>query len=476
MRLSFALLLAALPVLGSFLPAQTARNVQLLGSFTPGEMSSGVWGYRDPVSGSELALLLTMNGTYVLDCTTGTPVQRAYFVGPNSGWREAKTYGPYAYVVTEGGGGMQVIDLTNPASPQLVGTYSVPGWANTHTIAVDQGTGKLYCCGTNLGMLVFDVAANPTQPPQVTSFTSFYVHDAHIQDGYAHLCDIFGHRYYIADVSNLPAITVLGSAAAPGRRFFHNIWATRDNNYSVGTSEAAGGPMSVWDIRIKSLPILIAQIHPAPATAAIHLVMERDRVVHIAYYTEGYIGIDISVPTQPVVVGNYDTYAGPSSGFNGAWGVFPHLPSGIVYISDIQTGLYVLRPANAVVLYGEETAGGSGRKPKIHGFGAAYLNNAAFKLECAKAAPGAPGVVLLNATSANLNLLGLRLNVDAFLSPPVLLPIVTDVVGESSAPLPVPNSPSLSGRKLYAQFLVLDPGGPFDLSGSQGLEFTILTP
>jgi choice-of-anchor B domain-containing protein len=468
--------LAACFVVVNALPAQSSRNVQLLGSFNPMEMSSGVWGYRDPVTGTELAFLLTMSGTYVLDCTNGTPVQRAFFPGPVSGWREAKTYGRYCYVVTEGGGGMQVIGLANPASPQLVGTHTLPGWTRTHTVSIDEGTGKLYCNGADLGMLVFDVAANPTQPPLVTTFTAFYVHDAHIQDGLAHLCDLFGHRYYIADVRNLPAITVLGSAPAPGRRFFHNIWATRDNKYAVGTSEAAGGPMSVWDIRTPALPLLIAQIHPAPATAVIHLVVERDRVVHIAYYTEGYVSVDISVPSQPVVVGHYDTYPGVSSGFNGAWGSYVHPLSGVVYISDMQTGLYVLRSDSAVVRYGDDTAGGSGRRPQIHGFGAAYLNNSAFKIECAKAAPAAPAVMLLNASSANINFVGLRLNVDVLTTTPIMVSAVTDAAGEASVPLPIPNAPPLSGRKLYAQFLVLDPGGPLDLSGSRGLEFTMLTP
>jgi len=472
MRLSLALGLA---LSGAALSAQTPRNVQLLGTFDPGEMSSGVWGYRDAASGTELAFLLTMSGTHVLDCTSGTPVQRAFFPGPNSGWREAKCHGRYCYVATEGGGGVQVIDLGNPLSPQLVGTFSQPGWLNTHTVSVDEDTGMLYCNGTNLGMLVFDLGANPTQPPLVTSFTTFYVHDAHVQDGYAHLADIFGHRYYIADVSNLPAISILGSAPAPGRRFFHNVWATRDNDYAVGTSEAAGGPMSVWDIRNKSLPLLVGQIHPAPATAVIHLVIERDRVVHISYYTEGYVSVDVSVPAQPVVVGNYDTYVGPSSGFNGAWGVYPLPDSDVVYISDMQTGLYVLRTDTAVVRYGRATAGGSGARPTIHGFGAAYLGNTAFRLQCDDAGVTAPGAMILGAASTSLNLAGLELNVDPFAAA-VMVPIATDAAGAADVPLGVPNLPVLSGNRLFAQFLVFDAGGPFHLSASRGLSFKIVTP
>jgi hypothetical protein len=176
-----------------------------------------------------------------------------------------------------------------------------------------------------------------------------------------------------------------------------------------------------------------------------------------------------------VVVASYDTYPGPSSGFNGAWGVYPRPDDDVVYVSDMQTGLYVLRSASAVVRYGAATAGGSGARPKIFGFGAAYLGNGAFKLQCEDAAPTSPGVMVLSGASANLNLSGLQLNVDAFTGP-VLIPVATDGSGAADVPLPVPNVPALSGGRLYAQFLVFDAGGPLNLSASRGLALTVITP
>jgi choice-of-anchor B domain-containing protein len=470
------LLAIALTLLGVPSVAQTPRNVTLLGSFNPAESSSGCWGYRDPATGTELAFLLTNTGTYFMDCTTGVPVQRAYFPGPVSGWREARTYGRHAYIVTEGGGGMQIVDLVNPLAPVLVGTHTLPGWNNTHTIILDEARGHIYCNGATQGMLVFDVAANPTSPPLLATFTGFYVHDGHVQNGYAHLADIFGNRYFIADVSNLPTITVIGQAATPGRRFFHNVWPTRDDAFAVGTNEAGGGPLSIWDVRNKALPILIGQIHPAPTTAVIHHAIPRDNVVHIAYYTEGYIAIDLSVPAQPVVVAQYDTFPGASSGFNGAWGVYPFQPSGMVYLSDIQTGLYVFRTAASVAYYGPTTAGGSGSRPEIHGYGAPYLGNANFQLQCDRAPAGAPGVMLLNNLQSSLNVGGLQLNVDAFGGVPILISLVAGANGKAAVPLPVPTTPQLDGRKLYAQFFFFDVGGPLDLAASQGLELTMFTP
>lgn len=469
---SISLAATTIVALSVLLPAQVS-NVQLLGTFDPGHNSNDVWGYQDPTTGKEYALFLTMQGTYVMDCTTGTPVQKGFIAGPTSAWRDAKTYGRYAYVVTEGGGGMQIIDLGNPDSPALVGTWGATIWANAHNLAIDTGTGIAYACGTNVGVIIIDLRQNPTNPTHIGTYVRPYIHDLQVQDGYAHMADIYGNAYMIGDVSTPSQINDLGSVLSPGRRYFHNVWATRDNQYSAGTNETSGGPVSIYDIRNKSLPLLVATIHPAPATAAVHNTHMRDRVCHVSYYTEGYVAIDLSDPTVPLVVGQYDTWSGASSGFNGAWGCYPFQPSGIVYASDIATGLYVLKPKASVARYGTGTAGGSGRTPRIYGFGAAFLGNANFKVEVERAVPTAPGLLLLNAGRANLNIAGLQLNVDVFGPTAVLINMVTDAAGKAAVPLPVPTTPQLDGLTLNVQGFVLDFGGPFELSASQGLEFKL---
>jgi hypothetical protein len=45
-----------------------------------------------------------------------------------------------------------------------------------------------------------------------------------------------------------------------------------------------------------------------------------------------------------VEVANFDTYLPDNNGFNGAWGAYPFLPSGLILISDIESGLFVLEP------------------------------------------------------------------------------------------------------------------------------------
>ena len=65
--------------------------------------------------------------------------------------------------------------------------------------------------------------------------------------------------------------------------------------------------------------------------------------MYISYYLYGLQVLDVSDPTNLIHVGAYDTYLQNSTYiYNGAWGVYPYLPSGNILISDRQTGLYVL--------------------------------------------------------------------------------------------------------------------------------------
>ncbi|MDH3651849.1 MAG: T9SS type A sorting domain-containing protein, partial [Saprospiraceae bacterium] len=56
-----------------------------------------------------------------------------------------------------------------------------------------------------------------------------------------------------------------------------------------------------------------------------------------------------------VEVGSYDTSPLDSSGFNGAWGATPTLPSGLILVSDIEGGLFVFRPTFTRAAYLEGT-------------------------------------------------------------------------------------------------------------------------
>ncbi len=458
-------------------PAQVARNAKLLGRFNKYARYSDVWGYTAP-NGKEYALLGVYNGLAIIDASNPvSPTLVAFFSGARSTWRDIKTWKNYVYVVTEAyNQGMWIIDMSNPASPKMVNS----GWGKTiythcHNIAIDTENGIAYLCGTNVGMVVADLKNTPTNPKHLTTWRGPYVHDLHIQHGLAHLAEIYTNRYRIVDVTKLPTIRTIGLAAAPGRRYCHNTWATRDDRFCLTTNETASGPVGIFDITVKSAPKLIArfQANPTRAPSAIpHNVLIRDRIAYISYYTEGVRVVDISNPKTPVEVGYYDTWSGSSFGYNGDWGVYALNPSGNVFVSDISSGLYIVKPAASGRRYGSATPGTGGGHPVIHQFGAAFLGNANFALEAEGFQGAGASILVLGGKAANISAGGLTILVE-LVNPPALIVPVQPSAGAARVPLPVPNDPRLIGANLYAQWFQLDPAASAGLSASRGLQFQL---
>ncbi len=467
--------LASALVLDVPLRAQGSRNVALLANLVPvAERFSGLWGWVDPTSGKEFALIGSTEGTHVIDCSDPrNPVERGLIPTDNPGpstnrWREIRAFGRYAYVVSEAHGGVQIIDLTNPAQPVKVKSWGTSLWINAHNIGIDQDAGIAYVCGTNTGMHVLDVKTNPTEPVPLAVYTTGYVHDVMPQHGRAHLSEISSNRYTVLDVSALPALATLVSIPSAGLSACHSAWPSRRDDIVAICHETPGGELVVYDITNVRLPALRSKYQIGGASAIIHNPMLVDSVCHLAWNTEGYQAVDLSDPANPVNVGHYDTWSGASSGFNGLWGIFAVQPSGAVYGSDRTRGLFVFAPKCALRRYGAATPGAF--TPELHTLGAAWLGNARFRLEAAAANPASAGAIALGTAPASVAVQGVQLLVD-FGQPYALLPLAIDGAGEGSVPLPVPAA--LPPATLYAQVFVLDAAAPLGISASRGGEVDV---
>jgi hypothetical protein len=93
--------------------------------------------------------------------------------------------------------------------------------------------------------------------------------------------------------------------------------------------------------------------------------------------------LDISNPLSPQIAGQYDTYPQNNSGnYNGAWGVYPFLPSGNTIISDMSTGLYVLHFDGMVpVELSSFTAKVTGNNVELNWTTATEKNNQGFEVQ-----------------------------------------------------------------------------------------------
>lgn len=328
-------------------PSVTAQGVNctLLGTHNQHGSYNDVWGYVAP-NGKEYALLGATTGLVVIDCSVpSTPVERGYFPWATSTWRDMRTYGTYVYVVSEAAGGFMVVDMTNPDSPVSAGIVGAQYFSNAHNVCIDVGTGRLYAIGCNTGTPVFDLAANPTNPPFLGyaggAGQSNYFHDLCVENGYGYGSMIYNGVLRIWDMSTFPP-TALSDSPTPSS-FTHNAWPNAAGTVVATTDERAGGVVKFFDITNKAAPIPRGQFTPN-ASSIPHNAFIIGNLCHVSWYTEGYQCIDISDPNNPVQVAAYDTWPGASGGFNGAWGCYPFQPSGNIYISDISTGLYIVRP------------------------------------------------------------------------------------------------------------------------------------
>ena len=111
-------------------PSLAQLNMSLVGQL-PYQDSTGfvrelsdIWGYEDE-NGNEYALVGVFDGFSVVDCSDpANPVEVFFESGPQSTWRDVKVWNDHAYVTTEGGAGLLIVDLSPlPQSSNLTVTY-----------------------------------------------------------------------------------------------------------------------------------------------------------------------------------------------------------------------------------------------------------------------------------------------------------------------------------------------------------------
>ena len=365
------------PVFGPLTPQSgeilgfPASNVTLLawlplGQFQGSQLhGNDCWGYVSP-SGREYAIYGLQSGFTVLDITEPTnPVQIGFVPGNNSVWRDVKVIGHYAYGVSEGGLGIQVIDLSDVDSGVVrhVGNVSHSGHNTTHNIVSNPDSGYLYLCGANIanGGLVAVSTANPEDPTIVGSWRSRYVHDAQVvsydSGQYAGREIAFclsggggsqtGLR--IVDVTNKSNMFTMSTVSWSGARYSHQGWLSEDKRYFYINDELDEGSSvdvtttRIFDVSNLNNPSFVGTFTTGLASTDHNLYVNGDRLFE-ANYMSGLRVFDVSDATDPVEIAYFDTSPDRDmAGYHGAWSTFPFFPSGTVLISDIERGLFVLR-------------------------------------------------------------------------------------------------------------------------------------
>ncbi len=331
------------------------------GSSGQGTQYSACWGWTSP-DGREYALLGTFTGTSIIDINSDTLREVQFIPGPPAtyAYREIKTHKQYAYIVSEGGSGVQIVDLSGlPDTAILIKNFiytantppdSGKNNARSHTIAYADG--YLYLNGSANwspgGVLMFSLLNDPLNPQYAGKYEPKYVHDSYIRNDTLYAASInTGGGLYVVDVkdkahpSELVYISYTGSGT-------HHAWASIDGRYAFTTDEigTTQSNLKIWDLQNlgPGPPYNPAATYSASPITKIHNVHGRGHYAYISHYAQGMHVVDVHNPAAPLEAGWYHTYGDTTYGsYAGCWGVYPYFPSGKWIGSDMQTGLYVCR-------------------------------------------------------------------------------------------------------------------------------------
>jgi len=351
--------------------------------------ASDIWGHVDLNTGTEYAIIGLYNGTAVVSLADpAAPKEIGTIAGSSTSWRDIKVlqyydgalsrWKAYAYISSEGTDNLQIVDLSQlPASIRLVSAdTAVTSAHNVYISHVDYTTNTaldglepaLHIVGqkavggsfTNYGL------NNPEKLavyfPNSQAVRSDYTHDAAsmvVRDTRATqscqnsrcsvLMDFNEQSVRFWDISQLNSAKALSDITYQNASYVHSGWWSEDQRFVFVHDELdernAGLNTTVRVLNIDNLnqPTLIKE-WTGPTAAIDHNGYTRGNRYYISNYQRGTTILDITDPANPTEAGFFDSFpSSDSAAFNGVWGTYPYLPSGLIISADINSGLYVLR-------------------------------------------------------------------------------------------------------------------------------------
>ena len=235
--------------------------------------------------------------------------------------------------------GLLLLDISDPASPVELSRLEEKGWGGVHNLFI-QGERVYLAHSYTPGLTIVDIS-DPAEP-QVSGVWrkeggfSNIVHDVFVRGRLAVLSDIQS-GLVLLDLADPDAPELL--AELPFAEGLHSAWAEGDYLYC---NQEFGGwerRLHVVDISDPRQPRLVHSfgIGPPPQGDILgpHNPWVRDGLLYWAYYDAGLRVFDLTDPARPVEVA-YHTYPGS------AWSAQPH-DDGLVYVADGTVGIQAFR-------------------------------------------------------------------------------------------------------------------------------------
>ena len=310
------------------------------------------------------------------------------------------------FIVSEAEGhGMQVFDLKQlrglDNKKNFTADYTYTGYGQAHNIAINTETGYAYTAGSGVadngrpgfGIHALNIA-DPLSPVLELQLPDFgYTHDAQIINYKGPDSDYFDKEIYVGSNETKVVFVDVTDKTNPQliSEFFyddeytHQAWLTEDHSYALLGDELDELDKSTqpWSLKtnVQTRTIVIDIRDLDNPTLHFNYLSDTEAIDHNGYilgsnyylasYTSGMRVIDIINIDQKSFseVGFFDTHAddhdhnlikktsnvwsdpGDHDGkkgqeieaFNGAWNVYPFFKSENIIISDINSGLFIVK-------------------------------------------------------------------------------------------------------------------------------------
>ena len=264
-----------------------------------------------------------------------------------------------------GRNGVTFFDLTDPAHPRVVSRFTTGLEPGVHNAWLEGDYAYLVVDGFGNGLRILDVS-NPASPQVAASFFGgdSFLHDVYVRDGLAFLSH-WDAGLIILDVGNgmaggsptrpveVSRLTDLGGET-------HNVWWWPEAGYAfVGQEQFAftGDPpgiMRVVDLSDISRPSIVATYGVPGATSHNYWLDEETGTLYLAWYEQGVRMLDVTGElmgrlelqgreTAFIRYAEERAICFPDRNATCAWAPQLH-GNGKLYASDMNHGLIVLEP------------------------------------------------------------------------------------------------------------------------------------
>lgn len=403
-------------------------NIDLFAHVTIDELTLGnaagvtlndIWGWTDPQTQKEYALVGLSNGISFVDisvpenpivvgvlpesslshkfkalplaeypaCNLGLGASSvAKSITQGSAWRDHKVFNNHLYIVSDAQPhGMQVFDLTKLrafSDSALVFSHDFlyDKIGSAHNIAINEETGFAYLVGstqaelcggrdsTGLHMVDLNDPKNPVfagcymdTSPGFYRVAPGYIHDTQCviyngpdrEHAGKEICfNSAEGNVVIADVSDKSNPVTIGYQRHAQMQYSHQGWLTDDHAWFLMNDELDERNLGrntktyIWDVRNLENPEFVGY-YEHTTNSIDHNLYIKQNFAFLANYTSGLRVLDITkvASAEIKLVAFFDTQPlSDIANFSGLWSNYPYFDSGMVIVSDIEDGLFVLRP------------------------------------------------------------------------------------------------------------------------------------